>query len=71
MEDLQTQEEWIADLEQRIVDLEGKVGNVQRMAERIGREKRTGYVGWIIYISIGLVGVDVIISLLILVRHSS
>ena len=41
MTDTQTHQEWTADLEQRIVDLEEDYIGLKRMIERIGQEKRT------------------------------
>ncbi len=39
--DASTNPEYLADLEQRIVDLEGEAVHLRKMIERIGQEKRT------------------------------
>lgn len=68
----QTREDWMADQEQRIVDLEDDARNLRTIIERIGREKRTCAVpektGFIMYLLVIFIVIDVGLALLAILR---
>jgi len=67
-----SKEEYMADLEQRIIDTELECVNLRRMVERIGKEKRTCAVpektGWVMYLLVLLVMIDMGLALIALIK---